>query len=437
MRSAHAHAKLSPPLLALLLGLFVASVLAGCGGGVDRDHDGALDSDEKALGLDLHASRVIYVAPGGDDHAAGTWQHPRRSLQTALNGAPGGAAILVLPGDYPSVQVTRIFPSTVGVYGIARDGRRPRVAGVEIWGARGLAIHSLDLTATSQVTSHPTLKARQPAGDIVFAGNDMSSPGHVCLRIRSGSTRISVVGNHIHDCSTGIGGPGTPEVSRGIVIRRNLLERFSADGIQFGAWDDVSITDNVVQDVRDPAGLVHNDAIQFTGASANVVVARNLLRDSSQLLFVQPAIGRIEGVTASDNLMYNARAYAVQIQGTPGVRFTHNTVWASHYGAVLLREGAGKDGSVVPDDAVVSDNVLEGFGVTGGAAPRSFDRNLLGSAASVEGSDNVVQAPRFRDPPSGDYRLDGSPLAGVGVDFSSVRWDPARPNAVLATVAAR
>lgn len=377
-------------------------------------------------------SKAIYVSPTGDDHGPGTFRKPWRSLQKAIARAPGGAAMLVLPGRYPAVSITRAFSRTLNVYGVTIDGARPRVAGVEIWGGRRIAVRGLRITGTSQVTAHPTRKLRQPARDILFAGNEFSVPRHLCLRIRSKSTRVRVIRNHIHRCTTGIGGPNTPhQPSRHIVIARNLIDHLSADGIQFGWWNDVLIRDNVIEDVRDPRHHIHNDAIQFTGPSARVTIARNLLRNSSQLLFVQPAFGAIGGVTVQDNLMYNARAYAVQLQGSLGVRFVHNIVWSSHYGGLLLRQGTTPTGVVVPTDTVIEDNVLSGFATTGGATAASFRGNVLGAPSRIPGVGNLVRTPRFDDLAAGDLQLVNPPIPGVGVRFSSFKWRRGRPVASL------
>jgi hypothetical protein len=404
---------------------------ASLSGSADADHDGALDSDERLLGRDLHASRVIYVAPYGDDSAPGNFRRPRRSLQAAVDVAPDGAAILVLPGHYAGAVLTTAYRRRVTIEGVPRRGSEPSVAGVEIWGGRRIAVRGLRLTATSQVTSHPTLKAAQPARDVVFARNDIVVPRGLCLRIRSGARHVSVVSNHIHDCATGIGGPNTPELSSRITIVGNVLERFSADAIQFGAWNRVTIADNVIQDIHDPTGVVHNDAIQLTGTSSHVTIARNLLRHSSQLLFVQPAVGPIVDVSVEDNLIYGASAYAVQLQGSSGVRFVHNTVWASHYGGVLLREGTGTAGPLVPTDSVIARNVLSGYGTTGGARAARFAGNLVASRPGVRGDRNVIRRPRFIDAAAGDYRLRRMPIRGVGVRFSRVKWKPRDPTAFL------
>lgn len=381
----------------------------------DQDGDGALDSDEALLGVDLRATRVLYVAPDGDDMASGTYAAPLATLQRALTIATGGETILVLPGMYPAATTTSKYSATVGVYGVPRGGTQPEIAGLDIMGAQHLLLRGLKFTATAQVTSHPTLKAAQPAIDIHFDDDDLTYPEGLCLRIRSGATDVQVRDSQIHDCQTGIGGPVTDDQSSGITIANNVLAHFAQDAIQFGTWDNVDITGNVIGYVQDPAGVVHNDVIQFTGGSSHVVIRDNTLHDSAQLLFVQPAFGLIDDVDVENNVMHGARAYAVQIQGSTHVRFIHNTVWDSHYGGVLLREGTSPAGTIVPTDTVITDNVLSGYGTTGAAHAAVFARNVVATDPHIAGQDILIAAPEFRDAPSGDFALiPGSPGYGWG-----------------------
>lgn len=405
-------------MLAAMLAMdrpLVAPALAAETASVDADHDGGVDSDEALIGVSVAGHRVLYVAPGGVDSAPGTYEQPLATLGKALKVAKGGEVVFVLPGSYPWVQVTTKYSSLVQIYGVPRGGQWPSVAGFEIWGAQHLAVRGVSFTATTQVTSHPTLKQAQPAADVTFENDEFTTPGHVCLRIRSGASAVRVDHSYLHDCSTGIGGPMTDQQSSGITIEDNHLRSFTADAIQFGAWDDVAINRNLIEQIRDPNGVVHNDAIQFTGRSHHMTIRGNVVRDSAQLLFVQPAFGPIDDVDVEDNLIYGARSYAVQIQGSTGVRFVHNTVWDSHYGGVLLREGTTPDGVVVPNDAVISDNVMSGYGMTGGARPSVFARNLVPTAPTISGDDIVVGEPRFRAPASGDFTLlADSPGSGFG-----------------------
>ena len=315
--------------------------------------------------------------------------------------------------------------------GLPRLGLRPEVAGFQVWGGRRLLIRNLKLTDTSQVTSHPSLKEKQPGQYIIWRNNELTVSDDVCMRIRSGATRISVLYNHFFDCHSGLTGPNDPTRSGFINIERNLMERFKSDAIQFGGWNDVLIAENAILHVKDPEGKIHNDGIQFTGASSRVMIRSNLIADSAQLLFVQPAFGPIRGLSVVNNLMHNARGYAIQVQGTPGLRFGNNTVWNSGYGGLIVRGGGGEY-AVVSRDAVVNKNVLSGFATNGKAGVASLSQNVIRIKPLIRGDGNYIGTPRFANALVGDYRiLSEPPIPGVGVDYAALGFDPLNPASVL------
>lgn len=384
----------------------------------DADNDGILDTDERLIGLDprqpLGAKRVTYVAPTGDDKAAGDAAAPLRSLDEAVKASAGGEAIVVLPGTYERVIDTVARSSRVTIYGVPRSGVKPEVAGVEVWGGSFLTVRGVKITAPSQVTSHPTLKERQPAHDVEFDKVEMVVTDNPALRIRSGAWNVIVRDSWIHDSYGGIAGPNTPNKSRQITILRNRLQRFRSDAIQFGQWDDVLIQGNKIANTKDPAGKLHNDGIQFTGGSSHVIIRGNVLRDSdAQLLFVQPAFGPIDDLLVENNLIHGAGAIAVQIQGASRTRIINNTIWESAYGGLLVRGPTIWKYGVTSRDAIVANNILSAFGVANGAGVAYFGHNLLGKRSIVPGNANIVADPRFVNPKRGDFSLQPrSPAVG-------------------------
>ncbi|HUR86689.1 MAG TPA: right-handed parallel beta-helix repeat-containing protein [Solirubrobacteraceae bacterium] len=253
-----------------------------------------------------------------------------------------------------------------------------------------------------------TRRAAQPAVGIAIRDSDISVAGQPCVTIRSGASDVSLERNHIHDCASGIVGPGHAGRSRRIAIRGNVLERFAGDAIAFGGWRDVRIEGNTIRHMQDPASLMHNDGIQLYGDSSRVRISANRISHSAgQLLFVQDALGPIDDVLVENNLVFGSRAYAIQSQGATRARFVNNTIWRSAYGGLLLRAGSRRAGSpVVPTDTVVANNILSGYGAIEGARARVREGNVVSSCPVGEAPGLVcLPDPGFVDAGADDFRL--------------------------------
>jgi Right handed beta helix region len=200
----------------------------------------------------------------------------------------------------------------------------------------------------------------------VLSRSEVTAPGWTCITVRSAARRIVLRRLRVHDCANGLGGGGGAPISRHVALLHSRLRRFTGDAVQFGRWDDVRIEGNRITDVQDPAGVIHNDAVQFTGDSHHVRIVDNELARSGQLLFIQDALGPIDDVLVRGNLIHDSAAYAIQSQGATDVRFTDNTVWHSRYGGLLIRQGLQTlpgGGHRRPSDTVVEGNILSGLEV--------------------------------------------------------------------------
>lgn len=179
------------------------------------------------------------------------------------------------------------------------------------------------------------------------------------LDIRDMCRGITVRRNRFHDGYTGIAGPGRVDASyqsSGITIEDNVIEWMRSDGIQFGDWNDVVIRGNTIREIHDPAGLIHNDCIQFTGGTTGALIEKNTLHASNaQLLFVQDAIRPIANVTIQRNLLSSCGAVACQVQGVAGLVMRENVIDSEHGdGDVWIRKGLH---GFVPTDAKVERNL--------------------------------------------------------------------------------
>lgn len=322
------------------------------------------------------AARTIYVSPTGDDTASGTDVTPLKTIPAAIRRAKAGNRIQLAPGSYPLVREEAVRELGVTIAGSGPE--TTQIAGAEIWGGQRLTFEQVRFTAPVQVQGHRVLHASQPAVDVTFDNAEFVSSG-TCLMIREGARDIAVTDSRFRGCYTGIAGPGNPYMSQGIRIERNRIERSTSDAIQFGAWSDVEIRENTITDVQDPKGVIHNDGIQLTGNSSDVLIERNeIMRSGTQLIFIQDAIGPIDSVDVIENVVSGAGAVAVQSQGATNARFLSNTITDANHGGLWLRQGAERAGTtVVPTDTVLLDNVAPTIRYMEGATPSVAERNVV------------------------------------------------------------
>jgi hypothetical protein len=332
------------------------------------------------------ARSTFYVSPTGLDTAAGTRLAPLGTVTEAMmrSGTRGGT-IRVLPGHHAPIAPDAVRRTErLTITGTRRAGARAVLPGLQIVGGTRLTLTRLSFTGPVVITDDVFHQGpRYASTNIRLARNTFTYPQGSCITVRSGAHNVDIVKNRIHDCYTGIGGPNVgsdPSVhSRDIDIRLNVMQRFRGDGVQFGHWSDVKIIGNRIHHMSDPVD--HNDAIQFTGNSRRVEIARNRLHHSAhgQIILVQPFYGPIAKVLIVNNVIHDAGAYAVQIQGTTEAQFIHNTVWHSGFGGLLLRGYGG----VTPTDTVVANNLLAGYAQIEGAAARVLRGNMIRSASPL------------------------------------------------------
>jgi hypothetical protein len=186
----------------------------------------------------------------------------------------------------------------------------------------------------------------------------------------------------------------------------------TGDAIQFGAWSDVMISGNTIRDVVDPAGVQHNDGIQLTGNSNNVRILRNRITNSrTQLVLIQDAIGPLDRIEVTDNLLIKAGAVALQSQGATNAIIRSNTIWGGKDGGLWLRQGYVRNGvSVVPTDSVVTNNLTTTLRFMEGAAAPGAAGNVVlcpdkYSGMTVPAGSTCVADPGFTDAAAGLYWL--------------------------------
>jgi hypothetical protein len=331
---------------------------------------------------------TIYVAPTGSDSAAGGETTPLRTLTKALSRAAGGEKIVLRPGSYAAASDSKARTALVTVTGDGTGTGTPTVAGLQVTGGQKLRISGLKFTGQVKFAQHPTLFGRQVATDVVLSDSEVTVPGQTCVYVRDASRSITLERDRIHDCATGVGGPysSTGARSSGVVIADSTIEHMTADGIQFGSWDRVRIAANVIREIRDPAGVVHNDGVQLTGGSDDVEISHNRISGSrTQLILIQDAMAPVNNVRVESNLLWDADGVGVQSGAATKLRFIHNTVWNTKLGGLWLWPGMGPGGTakVVPTDTVVANNLLASFLLKDGAKVAPSAGNVMECATGA------------------------------------------------------
>lgn len=398
---------------------------------------------------------TYYVATTGSDTNPGTYALPFATINKALslcNGLTAGQSIAVASGTYTASSGTSVVADTnntrtnmVTVFGYGAT--QPEISA----GANQMAISLTDGTFLTfenfemrsntgvplvKITSvnYPTYKY---AHDIVLEDCDLSNPNTAdngvneiaTVYIGYGAYNVTVEDCYLHDSEAGIVGPGETGAANqcnNINILDNTIKNLNIDGMQFGAWSNVTIDGNIIENMLGPTSQ-HNDGIQISGGVQNLTITHNYIAHSAgQLILLQPNVGPVDTVLVENNLIYDtdhsnsgsSGGYPIQSTATHAA-FINNTVAEGYYGGLLLRSG----GTVTPTDTVIANNSLSGFSYYGGASSAYEDYNVMPSGGTGAHDHNGVN-PDYVNTSAGNYHpASGSPLLGAGVASFSATVD--------------
>jgi hypothetical protein len=97
---------------------------------------------------------------------------------------------------------------------------------------------------------------------------------------------------------------------------------------------------------------------------------------------------------------------AVQSQGATRVRFINNTIWGGGLGGLLLRQSQRLGDAGAAHDSVVVNNILGGYGLTGGASTARFTDNFVANPKVGRNAGNLFGPdPGIAKPFAGNYSL--------------------------------
>lgn len=369
-----------------------------------------------ALSLGFAAPAVAstyYVAPTGNDSAVGSSAAPWATLQKAVDTVGGGDTVLIAPGTYDSFTDTR-YHGTGARLTAKNQSKPPVIHGANLYGDAYLTLDHLTIDRVVTMGTHPTNKT-QFAHNLTFSNDTFpSSWGQTCLELDDGTYNVTIQRNKLSNCYTGVLGPGdgiadpaARPMTKNIKVLNNTMQHLTFAGMEIGNWNDSVIDGNVIRDVHDPNGVLHNDAIHVMGNSHRLKIRNNTLDDSVQMLFTENYLGANDGLTVTGNVITGGWAYSVQLSGTSNITFSNNTVWKSTYGVIF---SAGASGTWAHN---IIDRYVPGDG-SGTMADSGYNLigTLVGGFPTV--TDLVGVDPMFVGPANGDYHLKtGSPALAI------------------------
>lgn len=364
---------------------------------------------------------TYYTSPTGTASARTQSRARPMALATALSSAPADSVVHLASGSYPRIVDNLRRSDWVTLTG-GGDRTRPVIDGANLLGSQYLRFVGLSFSSVVYISDNPWLKEQQPSRHIEILNSEINchstvaTAGTTGIFVRAASQDIAVSGDLVHNCVVGLGSVAQDPVSTGISITHSTFQNLPGDAVDLGGLAGVVIDHNVIKGIADPAGIYHNDGIQFFGNVTNVQITNNVLSNSrDQLIFIQDAIRSTvthssvnSNILIAHNLIYGAGAYAVQSQGALDTRFVGNTMWSNHFGSLLLRKSSFS--GLAPTDTVVIDNIIQGFGLDQ-VTPAVEDHNLItGTPVGYRGGPHNLRNvdPKFLGAQDGDFQLAAS-----------------------------
>ncbi|MFM2089787.1 MAG: hypothetical protein RLZZ127_276 [Planctomycetota bacterium] len=397
-----------------------------------------------------------FVAPGGDDAAAGSATAPWGTLAVAIGRLQAGDTLWVRGGTYrPTAWIDLPRSGTVGALIAIRawpgetpvvDGQdaiptwdwdgilnvrnrsyitiegltiiRSRWFGIGIASATAVTIRACrtDRTGASGIYASQSQDIRIEDNEVrracqfpLFAANKGTQE---CISVSS-STRFTIARNRVWDRLTDVSMGG-----EGIDVKGS-----SSDGV---------VEDNLIHDLVRLG--IYIDA--YGGTIARIAVRRNTVRACGQGIVVANEVDRGETATVQihDNLADGNLRRGISVAGWEGggpirdIDIVNNTLVGNGPGSGYEQTGLLID-TVNPRSAGIRarNNLIAGSGRqirTSGQAFVDIRRNLLWGAAPETGIAAIIADPAFVDGDAGDVRLAaGSPAVDAATGATLAATD--------------
>jgi hypothetical protein len=423
----------------------------------------------------LHAqtppTATYYVATTGSDSALGTSSTtPFLTIGHALGVCNGGESIAVYSGTYSTIQpntgygcsgfvvmtpytnnAAKIYTSMVTCFGWGPT--QPVIeppAGVYgalmVNGESNITFENLKFFSEDTATLVKVnwqWAYHQPCSNVVFENCDISDPdsadttqnaGPSALSIEDGVNNVTVENCYIHDSEEGLtagDSSGAGSACTNVNILNNRLEHFTGDAIIFSNWFNVTISDNIIEDIYDtPTTTTHNDGLQLSGPDENVTITNNVIAHShDQCILFQTVEGTIDHVLVENNLVYDGQSGGgpIQTEGVTNMVIINNTfdsLYIRPYTTLSYGNGVG---DIYPTDTVVANNSLGLIKFQTGASAAYEDYNYApknNNSFPTGPHDIIGTTPDYVNTTDGNFHpAAGSPLFGAGIHSFSATVD--------------
>ncbi|KND50309.1 MAG: putative glucanase [Parcubacteria bacterium C7867-007] len=408
---------------------------------------------------DRNYLRTLYVDPViGLDTGDGTRARPFKTLNAMMAArviTPGDHVVL-MPGSHPKAKITANVPpykNPTGWFWIEFENGAV-MDGLEFYDAKKWIVTKPEMTSITTV-SGVMIYGGNVSNLIIADGNlytAKSSSGWSVDKwmngTRSGVTLkggpcLSILRNHIKNVRGGIGmqtgvtGGTAPANSVKGIIKENVIQNFSADGIVPNGSDLIvsynTILDEYVdQSQGDPN---HDDGIQvFTNGAvfSNVVIDHNWVQETTDP--DRPLIGGMQGIasfdgplinfTISHNVVITSVWHGLSWYNMKDSVIDHNTAvnYTNNGRATWIASKRRTASDPIPSNVVMSNNSARGF-INEGSSPEVNDIIVLDNAATYASF----------NPSSNSYDFNakaGSVLDGTGAGVGG----GTRPLAVTTTM---
>ncbi len=263
------------------------------------------------------------------------------ALTNALRTVRGGDTILLAPGDYDTVYLSRLNFSTPVTIASANSSNLAHIDQLTVANSSGLNFRSIDfgrglndgepgwikLVAVNN-SQNVTFNSVRVHGSL--DGDPTNDGGGLSFR---GVTNVSVNNSTFTQLSTA----ASSYESRGVTIAGNQFTNLRTDGIQVAATTDITIDRNTFRDFTPVAGD-HPDAIQFftqgtTVASQNIRITNNVMNQGDgagfQSIFLRDELGTLpyQNVLIENNASAHDSAYnGIGVGGANNVTIRGNSI---------------------------------------------------------------------------------------------------------------
>lgn len=257
------------------------------------------------------------------------------TLKTALSSAKAGDTILLQPGVYSVINLSKVNFTGEVTIASADSGRPAVLTGLEISNSSNLTFDGLEWDTSRGVQAKPFVVSGSKNirfKDLDVHGSLNSNPqdDRTGLLIR-GSDKVTVEGSTFHELQSGVAHLDCTNLS----ILDNTFDGIQMDGVRGGGSSWVTIAGNSFTNFRPESGD-HPDAIQFwttntTTSAHDITITDNVfLRGSgarAQGIFLGNEVNLpYDNVTISGNLMAGTMYNGIYVYKATDVTVTNNVV---------------------------------------------------------------------------------------------------------------